>query len=273
MQLIVLGMHRAGTSAVTRLINMFGAYFGPEGIGTPGTKDNPKGYWERKDILGFNRRIFSTRGLLWYRVDDWETRRQTALPDVAKAALQNAVLGLDAYRPWVLKDPRFCLTLVEWLPFLEVPVAVIVSRNPLEIARSLDIRDKLPRDYGLALWEYYTASALRTAAALPRVFVDYNDLVRAPVETVGRLYRDLVALGTRRLELPTDREILAFIEPALLRSTLDEGAPRLTDAQARLYAMQRGEHPIDPAIDVSDASRDLMRRMADAVAAIVPQEN
>jgi hypothetical protein len=30
MQIIVLGMHRAGTSAVTRLINLMGAYLGPE---------------------------------------------------------------------------------------------------------------------------------------------------------------------------------------------------------------------------------------------------
>ena len=35
MQIIVLGMHRSGTSLVTRLINMMGAYFGPEGSLAP----------------------------------------------------------------------------------------------------------------------------------------------------------------------------------------------------------------------------------------------
>ena len=51
MQIIVLGMHRAGTSAVTRLINLMGAYLGPEEQLLPATPDNPKGYWERIDVL------------------------------------------------------------------------------------------------------------------------------------------------------------------------------------------------------------------------------
>ena len=50
MQIIVLGMHRAGTSAVTRLINMMGAYLGPNNLLMPASSDNPKGYWERVDI-------------------------------------------------------------------------------------------------------------------------------------------------------------------------------------------------------------------------------
>ena len=44
MQIIVLGMHRSGTSIVARLLNMMGAYFAPEGAAMPPTLDNPKGY-------------------------------------------------------------------------------------------------------------------------------------------------------------------------------------------------------------------------------------
>ena len=50
MQLLVLGMHRSGTSMVTRLLNMAGAYFGPEGIATEANEENPKGFWERRDV-------------------------------------------------------------------------------------------------------------------------------------------------------------------------------------------------------------------------------
>ena len=49
MQLIVLGMHRSGTSSVTRLLNLAGAYFGAEGIATETNDENPKGFWERRD--------------------------------------------------------------------------------------------------------------------------------------------------------------------------------------------------------------------------------
>ena len=51
MQLIILGMHRSGTSMVTRLVNMMGAYFGPEGVSLGANDENPKGFWERRDVL------------------------------------------------------------------------------------------------------------------------------------------------------------------------------------------------------------------------------
>ena len=50
MQLIVVGMHRSGTSAVTRLLNMAGAYFGPEGVATAAERREPEG------LLGTSRR-------------------------------------------------------------------------------------------------------------------------------------------------------------------------------------------------------------------------
>ena len=47
-QLIVLGMHRSGTSGITRLLNLAGAYFGPADIATEPNEENPKGFWERR---------------------------------------------------------------------------------------------------------------------------------------------------------------------------------------------------------------------------------
>jgi hypothetical protein len=57
MQIILLGMHRSGTSAVAGLIHLMGAYVGDETIYMPPTKDNPKGYWERMDVYRFNDRF------------------------------------------------------------------------------------------------------------------------------------------------------------------------------------------------------------------------
>jgi hypothetical protein len=44
MQLIVLGMHRSGTSVLARLLNMMGAYFAAEGLGIGANPENPKGF-------------------------------------------------------------------------------------------------------------------------------------------------------------------------------------------------------------------------------------
>jgi len=65
MQLIVLGMHRSGTSSVTRLLNLAGAYFGPEGIATAPNEENPKGFWERRDVRSVCDTLLSSGGFDW----------------------------------------------------------------------------------------------------------------------------------------------------------------------------------------------------------------
>ncbi|HEX4298486.1 MAG TPA: hypothetical protein VHZ56_10740 [Devosia sp.] len=261
MQLLVLGMHRAGTSAVTRIVNLMGAYFGPEGISAGYTADNPKGFWERKDFMAFNRQILKERGCTWFKVDGWDAASRQPLPEALRASMKAAVLELDAHRPWVLKDPRLCITLPEWLPLLEVPAAIIVSRDPLEIARSLQMRGDVPLAHGIALWEYYAVHTLRAAAGMPRVFVRHDRLMSDPVAAAGELYRDLVEIETLGLRAPTRREILAFIDPALQRSKPGPGAAGLTPVQQRLNAMLRGEEAFDPAVEVSPPSRAFMQAL------------
>jgi hypothetical protein len=68
MQLIVLGMHRTGTSVIARLLNMIGVYFGPEGMNTGANLENPKGFWERKDIRNANDKLLHTNNLDWNRI-------------------------------------------------------------------------------------------------------------------------------------------------------------------------------------------------------------
>jgi len=61
MQILVLGMHRSGTSMVTRLINMMGAYFGPENSVGEITDDNSKGFWERPEIFKLNESLLAIK--------------------------------------------------------------------------------------------------------------------------------------------------------------------------------------------------------------------
>jgi hypothetical protein len=50
--IVVLGMHRSGTSALTRGLSTLGV-----GLGDtlhPAGSDNPTGFWEDRDIIAFN---------------------------------------------------------------------------------------------------------------------------------------------------------------------------------------------------------------------------
>ena len=56
----VLGMDRSGTSALTGILNILGIPIGDNPL--PPAADNPKGFFEQKDILQINEEIFSSMG-------------------------------------------------------------------------------------------------------------------------------------------------------------------------------------------------------------------
>ena len=131
MQLLVLGMHRSGTSSVTRLLNLAGAYFGPEGIATDPNVENPKGFWERRDVRAVCDGLLHGGGYDWWKIADFSVDN---IPDDVRGhyldEFRNIVYQLDAHRPWVMKEPRLCLLLPVLRPALEAPVYVHVVREP-----------------------------------------------------------------------------------------------------------------------------------------------
>src|SRR5262245_31306424 len=118
--ILVLGMHRSGTSAVTRVLNLLGA-----GLGTrllpPVPGDNEKGYWENQDALEINERLLSGIGRSWHDVRDmphgWQ---QSAAASDAYAAITRFVeVEFESSSLWAVKDPRICRLAPIWLRALE----------------------------------------------------------------------------------------------------------------------------------------------------------
>ena len=216
MQIIVFGMHRSGTSPLARLMNMMGAYTGPEGSLIEPRGPNPKGYWERKDVQLLNDEILQSVGATWSRTLGFEPENLN--PDTLTGFEHQAaqiIYNLDAHRPWVVKDPRLCLTFPVWRKLLEVPVCVHIHRNPLEVAQSLKTRGDLPVSTSIALWEKYNLAVLAYTQGLPRVSVSHRQLMEQPVTVVKTLYEELTALGVQGLRCPDEREVRAFINVGL----------------------------------------------------------
>ncbi|HVS02570.1 MAG TPA: hypothetical protein VMT16_07355 [Thermoanaerobaculia bacterium] len=243
MQLLVLGMHRSGTSATARVLNLMGAYVGAEGSLVGPTEENLKGFWERSDVRLLDDEMLAAAGGSWWRppppgfADDLRPSRRRRLEMRAREIVHR----LEPFRPWAIKDPRLSLVLPLWRPALELPVALIVYRHPLEVARSLERRDELPIAAGIALWEIYNLSALAASATLPRVLVSYEALGADPVATVRRLREELAGLGIDGLRGARERELLGFIDPALYRQRArpgeDEGL--LSPSQQALWGRLR----------------------------------
>jgi GT2 family glycosyltransferase/glycosyltransferase involved in cell wall biosynthesis len=277
MQIIVMGMHRSGTSAVTRLINMLGAYLGPEGdIGGPAA-DNRKGFWERRDVRDLNDRILDVLGCSWSEVVDLDLNRlEEEERDKISKDLEKVVFNLDGQRPWVLKDPRLSLTFPLWRPLLEMPLCVIAYRSPLEVAASLNERNGLPCAIGLALWERYITSALNVSQGLPRIIVAFSDLMQDPYGVICRLEQFFVKNDVHRINLPSEREVKAFIDPDLYhkRTSREELAGYITCSQQDLlHALEDGSalDRTDP-YQLSPLSNELLELFGSNNAEILAQE-
>jgi hypothetical protein len=220
-QVVVLGMHRSGTSAVTRVLNMMGLWVGPPNAFPPADEGNPTGYWEYREVWALNEAVLGALGSTWCTVDSLDLER---LGPLARAHFErrarNAVDILNRGGSWVVKDPRLCVLFPLWRAVLDRPLCVLIHRDPLAVALSLRQRDGLPLLQGIALWELYNRRALAASHGLPRVVVSYRDLVRDPVATARRLHRDLARLGgpgAAGLSLPSETGLRAFVTPSLDR--------------------------------------------------------
>ena len=228
MQLIILGMHRSGTSAVARLLNLMGAYFAPAELAMPANENNEKGYWERWDAFGLHEDMLRDLGWAWDRVSRFDARRLADPVFIAKFQPQaeKILLDLDARRPWLLKDPRLNLLLPFWTPLLETPVVLYVHRSAIQVAQSLNRREGFSLPLGLALWEQYSLLGLAHSQTTPRLLISYHELMARPMEIVRRLHAQLQALQVQSLRLPSEREIEAFIAPRLYHQQGDDSLLR-----------------------------------------------
>lgn len=238
MQIIILGMHRSGTSVLARLLNMAGIYFGPEGISTGANIQNPKGFWERRDIRNFNDTLLFANQFDWYKISQFDISNleEDSVKQYQKS-LSQVLLSMDAYRPWFVKEPRLCLLFPLWQELLEMPICLHIYRNPLEVAFSLKTRNAIPLLTGIALWEKYTVTAFNASRGFNRILVSYNDILSDPDQALDRLIADLSAFDVKGLRRPSNKEIRSFIDERFHRNvdTSDQCWEYLNENQKMLY--------------------------------------
>ena len=61
--LLILGMHRSGTSAVTGALALRGVYLGQD-LMPPGP-DNPRGFWEHAGVVAIHERLLEALDRRW----------------------------------------------------------------------------------------------------------------------------------------------------------------------------------------------------------------
>ncbi|QBB71850.1 glycosyltransferase [Pseudolysobacter antarcticus] len=286
-QILLLGMHRSGTSAIARVIGLMGAWIGEEhALLAQHPTDNPTGYWERQDVTLAHHDFLLATGNHW---DTLANFRAEATPIAAQTQLRDRlrpiVAELDAHPPWLLKDPRLCLLLPLWQSLLQSPVHVIAVRNPGEVAASLlhGPRGAYSTHFLLALWEKYLLSTLTALRGKTALFVSYERLLTDPLSECTRIFVALRDLGVAGLHAADQQQVQAFIDTNLHRSHAISHTP-LSTQQAALHAwlevqtaangaVQVEDFPINDGIDAVLAEYEIAIRHARAQANAEAQRN
>lgn len=241
---IIAGMHRTGTSAITGAIEGLGIKLGDhlaaaqEGI-------NDKGYMEDINVIDIH------EDLLWSIPSSWDDIFPIEITEIEPAKMDNILnrikkLLIDYFSGGsicALKDPRVCLFLPLWLVVcknLEIrPCFIIPTRLPASVAQSLSTRDNVDTDRAHLLWIKYYLSAEKYSRNYDRLFITYESLLAEPT-------RVLLAITTRfDIALPTDSKdplgkATEFVTPSLNRSqhnhvTSNSATPWISECGTRLY--------------------------------------
>src|SRR4029453_17390746 len=194
--LFILGMHRSGTSALTGALAKSGATAGAHLM--PPTADNPEGYWECAPVVRLNDELLKRMGSRWDSVvplsGDWLS--QPAVESLRSEAAEIVAAEFGDARFAVLKDPRLCRLLPFWRDVFVAagfaPSAVLMVRNPMEVAASLARRDQFAPEKSLALWFEHLVDAERNSRELPRATVAYDALLADAAGTLARVGDDAV---------------------------------------------------------------------------------
>lgn len=243
--LIVLGMHRSGTSSVAGALALAGAA-APKHL-MPAADDNPKGFWESSAVADFNDRMLSRESSNWH---DWRAVPQAPLLADQTARNEGVDLVRDEFgdaAAIVLKDPRICRLFPFWRQILADaaydPIVVSPVRAPSEVAASLESRNALGRNHALRLWMRHVLDAEQASRGLYRRFVLWPDFLtqwRKDFAAINQMTSTPLNLDDGAAD-----EIDAFLSSDLRRQSDASPTPAAIGRTYGLLAQlsRHGDHP------------------------------
>lgn len=229
--MVVLGMHRSGTSALSGVLSILGA--APPNSLMPATDSNAKGYFESSAIYELHQELLTEAGSRW---DDWLPITPTWFDSTSavtfrERAAETVTQEFGSSQLFVLKDPRICRLLPFWDQVLQdlsvEPYYVLSLRHPFEVANSLHRRYLFDCNLGLLIWLRHVLQAEADSRGKTRCFTTYSELLTNWGHVVERIQSEL-DLTLPRMSLNVVSEIEEFLSTGL-RSFAEDSAVLLTN--------------------------------------------
>lgn len=228
-------MHRSGTSAIARGLQLMGVYLGEHFLSP--RPDNPTGYWEDPNIYAINERLLAVLGLKWDDValidgTHWDDLEIEALRTEAVAYVRSSFVD---YPLWGFKDPRTIRLLPFWrsvLRGLDVNECyLVVIRNPRSVAHSLMRRQGMDPLTAHLLWLAYMVPYLTEIAHEPFTVVDYDLVMAEPRPQMERI--------ACRLDIPLNDSC---------RAGIDQFASNFLDSELRHSFFKVSDFELSPGL-------------------------
>lgn len=193
--IIVLGMHRSGTSATAGLLSKMGCDL-PKDLMTA-AEMNEKGFFESNKVMALNDAILKSANMTWSDLKSFPNTWHTS-PKVHEFAQQAKSILLEEFGTshlFVLKDPRHCRLVPFWEDVLAdqgvKPKYLCIHRNPVEVAASLMRRHAYEPVCGQFLWLRHVLDSEISTRGKERIFVSYDQVLSDWRGLMGHLSTDL----------------------------------------------------------------------------------
>jgi len=217
---MVLGMHRSGTSAVTAAVSRLG-------LVPPRRQDalrgpwNPKGHYESNLLDTLDDQLLEEMDRTWWYPPPsgaayWETAGK-----IRTSPRRGRKVFEEAYPTghWVWKDPRACLLVPFWRQALGDDVAaIVVVRHPLDVAASLTNRNETSTAFGLALWERYNRVLLGHLRDMAVWVTHFDELVADPRQWSEQAAAFLRGVGLPSAQQADSEQLASPVDPQLRHS-------------------------------------------------------
>jgi len=236
---------------VTGILSLCGARLPEPLFGA--SEGNPKGHWEPIDALKLNDAFLFRHGTTWWD-PTLHLQNEALFSDQEREALIGQILVFLEACPsgllLVIKDPRIVALSDFWFEAsrragLTVKI-VIPIRHPDQVAASLAARDGVSFELSSILWLKYNLLAERGSRGLPRVFVEYSNVLSDWRKEIDRISERLAIDLSATDEVAID----SFVDHDLHRQRSSGkpndifGQPWISDAYTALSAAARDE-PLD----------------------------
>lgn len=244
--IVVLGMHRSGTSALTGVLNQLGIPVG-KSLFPAQQGVNEKGFWENRWVVEINEELLFSMGSCW---DDWLPLQNgweasSAIQRYKRKMVKGVITDFSRTPLWAVKDPRMCRLIPIWKQvFAETstqPFYLLTVRHPSQVIKSLIKRDEFSTDKALLLWLTHNLDMERQSRGSRRMVLPFEQLLVDACSVMEQLE------GRLDIEFPISLEqarphIDNFVSQHMVHHSenrLDGEGPLIEMANETIEAMQQ----------------------------------